>query len=269
MPELPEVETVTQSIKRHLVNKSFSSIKIRWPKTLENFSTYDFESKIKGRKIVDIYRRAKYIIFDFKSCIMTVHLRMTGKLYVVPKIDKNKKHISVYLQFSDKYLIYEDTRKFGRFNLYDNIGVLNEKLGIEPLTEDLSFNWMRQNLRNRSRQIKSLLLDQSFIVGLGNIYTDEALWYAKIHPLSKSDSIPDEKIKKLVISIKNVLSKSIESGGTTIRDYTYDYSYVGNYVLSLQAYGRKDNKCNRCDNLITKHVVAQRGTYICLECQKQ
>ena len=269
MPELPEVETVTNSIKKHLLGQSFKRLEVNWLKVLHNFTSFDFKSKIRNQKIINIYRRAKYIIFDFESSIMAVHLRMTGKLYVVTKIDKNKKHISAFLQFSDKYLIFEDTRKFGRFYLYDSIDVLNNKLGIEPLTNDFTFNWMKKRLYNRSRQMKSLLLDQSFLAVLGNIYTDEALWYSSIHPLSKSNTIHDYKIKKLVLSIKDVLSKSIKLGGATIRDYTYDYSYVGNYALNLNVYGRKDEKCNRCDTTITKHVIAQRGTYICPKCQKQ
>ena len=269
MPELPEVETVTNSIKKHLLGQSFKSLEVNWLKALHNFTNSDFENKIKNQKIINIYRRAKYIIFDFESSIMAVHLRMTGKLYVVTKIDKNKKHISAFLQFSDKYLIFEDTRKFGRFYLYDSIDVLNDKLGIEPLTKDFTFSWMKKHLQNRNRQMKSLLLDQSFLAGLGNIYTDEALWHSSIHPLSKSNTIPDYKIEKLVLSIKDILSKSIKLGGTTIRDYTYDYSYVGNYAINLNVYGCKDEKCNRCGTIIIKHVIAQRGTYICPECQKQ
>jgi len=117
--------------------------------------------------------------------------------------------------------------------------------------------------------MKQLLLDQSFIVGLGNIYTDEALWYAKIHPLSKSDSVPVKKIKELYKAIKKVLSESIKMGGSTIRDYTYDYSYVGNYALKLKAYGRNNKKCKRCNTLITKYKIAQRGTFVCTKCQKK
>ena len=269
MPELPEVETVTKSIKKHLLNRKFKTLSINWPKVLHNFSEKDFQKKIKDQKIINIYRRAKYIILEFKTCIIAIHLRMTGKLYVVTKIDKQNKHISAFLQFSDKYLIFEDTRKFGRFYMYNNINFLNNKLGVEPLSKDFCIDWLSKNLYNRSRQMKYLLLDQTFIAGLGNIYTDEALWHSRIHPLSKSNTIPIEKIKKLLNAIKKVLSESIDSGGTTIRDYTYDYSYVGNYALNLKAYGRKDSKCERCGSIITKHVVAQRGTYICPKCQKE
>lgn len=269
MPELPEVETVTNSIKKHLLNESFQSLSVNWDKTLHNFSIEQFNHRIKNKKINNIYRRGKFIVFDFDKYIMAVHLRMTGKLYVQSKIDQSKKHISLYLIFDNKYLIFEDARKFGRFYLYDSIDYLNSKLGIEPFWKDFTEKWLINNLQKKNRQMKQLLLDQSFIVGLGNIYTDEALWYSKIHPLSKSDTIPIKKIKELYKAIKKVLSESISMGGTTIRDYTYDYSYVGNYALNLKAYGRKGKKCKRCDTLITKYKIAQRGTFVCTKCQKK
>jgi len=268
MPELPEVETVTNSVKKHLLNKKFISLNINWKKVLHNFSISDFNNRIKNKKIANIYRRGKFIVFDFNSCIMAIHLRMTGKLYAQTKLDESKKHISAYLKFSNKYLVFEDTRKFGRFYLYDSIDYLNNRLGIEPFGGTFTEKWLVDNLKKKNRQMKQLLLDQSFLVGLGNIYTDEALWHAKIHPLSKSDSIPTKKIKKLYKAIKKVLSESIKMGGTTIRDYTYNYSYVGNYALNLNAYGRKGKKCKRCNTLITKYKIAQRGTFICTECQK-
>tara|TARA_B100000029_G_scaffold514119_1_gene615753 strand:- start:2 stop:811 length:810 start_codon:yes stop_codon:yes gene_type:complete len=269
MPELPEVQTVTNSIKKHLLDKKFQSLIIKWNKTLHNFSIEDFNKQIKNQQIKDIYRRGKFIVFDFNECVMAVHLRMTGKLYVQTEIEQSKKHISLYLSFDNKYLIFEDTRKFGRFYLYDSIEYLNNKLGIEPFWKDFTEKWLIDNLQKRSRQMKQLLLDQSFVVGLGNIYTDEALWYAKIHPLSKSDDIPVKKIKELYKAIKKVLSDSIKMGGSTIRDYTYDYSYVGNYALKLKAYGRNNKKCKRCSTLITKYKIAQRGTFVCTKCQKK
>ena len=120
MPELPEVETVTQSVKKHLLGRQFDSIHVNWGKTLHNFTISDFNSKIKGRAIKNVYRRAKYIMIDLEKALIGVHLRMTGKLYASNSIDSSKKHISAYLKFGDKYLIFEDVRKFGRFYMFDN-----------------------------------------------------------------------------------------------------------------------------------------------------
>ena len=268
MPELPEVETVTNSIKKHLIGKKFTSLVVNWKKTLHNFTPLDFSSKIKNLKIKNIYRRGKFIVIDLDKVILAVHLRMTGKLYVMPEIDPKQKHISAYLSFSDKYLLFEDSRKFGRFYLYESIDSLDDRLGIEPFSKEFDQKWLASKLKSKSRQMKQLLLDQSFVVGLGNIYADEALYLSKIHPLSKSDEVSISKIKKLHSSIIKVLKESIKEGGTTIRDYTYDYSYVGNYALKLNVYGKQDTMCPKCKTLIIKIKVAQRGTHICPKCQR-
>jgi len=269
MPELPEVETVTQSVKKHLIDNHFTSLKVNWEKTLHNFTLADFNNKIKDMPIRDIFRRGKYVIIDFNKILLAVHLRMTGKLYILNAIDQNKKHISLYLKFGNQYLIFEDTRKFGRFYLFNDIDYLNEKLGIEPLLGDFSEKWILENMKKRNRQMKSLLLDQSFICGIGNIYADEALWHAKIHPLSISSRISNKKLLKLREGIIRVLSDSIKKGGTTIRDYTYDFAYVGNYALNLNVFGKQSSKCPRCDSIILKAKIAQRGTHYCPKCQKR
>ena len=269
MPELPEVETVARSVKKHLIDNCFESIVVNWKKTPHNFTEAEFNNKVKGLPIRDVYRRGKYILIDFGSNLIAVHLRMTGKLYASESIDKKNKHISVYLPFGNKYLVFEDVRKFGRFYLFKDLDYLNSKLGIEPLSEGFTEDWMLDGMKKRSRQMKSLLLDQSFICGIGNIYADEALWYAKIHPLSISSDISRKKILRLREGIIKVLSESIERGGTTIRDYTYDFSYVGNYALKLKVFGRQGEQCPICNSIIIKTKVAQRGTHYCPKCQKK
>tara|TARA_B100000945_G_scaffold318084_1_gene322182 strand:+ start:314 stop:1123 length:810 start_codon:yes stop_codon:yes gene_type:complete len=267
MPELPEVETVTNSVKKHLLNNTFSDLIINWPKVLDNFDINNFQNKVSGKKILNVLRRGKYIIIDLESCILAVHLRMTGKLYVSNHIDHNSNHVSAYFSLKKGFLIFEDTRKFGRIYLYKDISILNSKLGIEPLSKQFTLKWLVSCFKNKHRQIKPFLLNQAYLVGMGNIYTDEALWIAKIHPLSKCDEIKSKNIELLHAAVIKVLSDSIKLGGTTIRDYTYDYSYVGNYALNLNAYGRNDKPCNRCSTKIIKLKVAQRGTYICPKCQ--
>ena len=194
---------------------------------------------------------------------------MTGKLYATERIDEKQKHISLYLSFGNKYLIFEDTRKFGRFYFYKDTSYLNSKLGIEPLSDKFSDNWITSKMKTKNRQMKALLFDQSFICGLGNIYIDEALWYAKIHPLSISSKVSKRKLIKLREGMIKVLAESIKSGGTTIRDYTYDFAYVGNYALNLNVFGKDGSKCSRCGTLIIKVKVCQRGTHYCPKCQKR
>jgi len=270
MPELPEVETVVKSISKNLIGKSFSSISLMYPRALDNFNVKDFNRNVKGEIIKKIFRRAKYIIIATGHSIIAIHLRMTGKLYICKIKDiPNKKHLSVILYLDNEIcLIFEDTRRFGRFYLFNNMDYLNRKLGIEPINnKEFTESWLLNNILTYNRQIKALLFDQSFICGLGNIYIDEALWYAGIHPLSKSSMIPSYKIKKLHKGIIQILRNSIKAGGTTIRDYTYDYSYVGNYKINLNVFGRDNEKCNRCKSIIIKIKVMQRGTHLCPRCQ--
>ena len=269
MPELPEVETVAQSIKKHLIGIKFDSLTINWKKTLHNFTPADFKNKLQGKTILDIYRRGKYIIIDLGGQLLAVHLRMTGKLYVAKKDEYKRKHVSLYLKFKDNYLVFEDTRKFGRLYLYKNLNHLNQKLGVEPLSIAFSRDFLFRGMRQKKRQIKAFLLDQSFVVGLGNIYVDEALWHAKIHPLSTSNKISKKKVYKLHEGIVKVLKESINLGGSTIRDYTYDFAYVGNYALNLKVFGKNGENCHRCQTIIIKRKISQRGTHYCPKCQRR
>ncbi len=267
MPELPEVQTVANSIKDKLIGEKILSLEIFWPKVLDNFSITDFNSKIKNHKIINVYRRAKFIIIEFENFIFAIHLRMTGKLYFQKSNFKLKKHVTLLIKTSNLNLIFEDTRKFGRIYFYENMNFLNSKLGLEPLDKEFTDKWFIKNLSTKKRQIKALLFDQSFLVGLGNIYIDEALWFAKIHPQLTSNLLSISQIKLLRKGIKKVLNESIALGGTTIRDYTYDYTYVGNYVLNLNVYGRDGLNCKRCNTLLIKKNIVQRGTHICPKCQ--
>ena len=229
MPELPEVETVTQSVKRHLLGRQFDSIHVNWMKTLHNFTVSDFNNRVKDKAIENVYRRAKYILLDLGDALMGVHLRMTGKLYAVDSIDQSKKNISLYLKFDNKYLIFEDTRKFGRFYLFDSMEYLNERLGVEPLSKDFSKEWMLENMKSKNRQIKSLLLDQSFICGIGNIYASEILFLCKINPKKEAFKLTKKEGKKIISFSKIVLNKAIKKGGSSIRDFKNILGENGNF----------------------------------------
>jgi len=209
MPELPEVETVVLSIRDQLVGQKFININVWWPKVLFNFSKKDFLDNLVRRNITNVHRRGKFIVLSFNEDILAIHLRMTGKLYFADG-KTNRKHISASMELENgQQLVFEDTRKFGRFYYYTSQDFLDKKLGIEPLGDSFTAEWLIENLRCKKRMIKALLLDQRIIAGLGNIYVDECLWQSGIHPETRSNKIQKINISTLCESIKNTLQSSI------------------------------------------------------------
>jgi len=265
MPELPEVQTVANHIKPYLIGKYVLSINPIWKKVLDNFNPED----INGRnKIIDVTRRAKFIIINFENFLIAVHLRMTGKLYILEGNDIPKHASAIMALESGEKLIFEDTRKFGRIYKYDDLKLINEKHGPEPLEDDFTSKWLLTSLKSRKRNIKALLLDQSFISGLGNIYVDESLWASNIHPNSISCYIPKKKIITLHKNIREILSKSIKQLGTTFINFTFLNGQSGNYSNELKIFGKQSKPCEKCSNKIKKIKVAGRGTHVCNKCQK-
>ena len=271
MPELPEVETVVRSLRPHLEKKLLSDCKTPWPKVLDNLSLAQLNSNIRRNKILKLSRIAKYIVIELEKGYLLAHLRMTGMLYPVDEQPAGKKHISAYFKLdSGKYLVFQDQRKFGRIYYYQDSAALrefSERFGPEPLGPDFSSDWLKENLQKHKRLMKPLLLDQSFIAGLGNIYVDEALWEAKIHPLELSGNVPTRKITRLHVAIQTVLNESIEANGTTFMDFKFLGGRKGGYTDNLRVFSRQGEPCPRCNHIITKLKVAQRGTHICEKCQ--
>lgn len=265
MPELPEVETVARSLQKLISGKKITSINIIFPNIIEN--TEIPCSAIINQTIKSVNRRAKYIILYLETNIIAVHLRMTGKLYITDRL--NLKHIHVIITLNKKeYLVYENVRKFGRISILNNVSDIKQTLGIEPLSDKFNFDWCKQHFLIKNRQIKALLLDQSFIAGLGNIYIDEALWMSKIHPLQISSKISSKKLRNLHESIINILTKSIRYHGTTIRDFVFEGFRIGDYSSQLQVFNKTGLPCPRCYKPIIKLKVASRGTHICINCQR-
>tara|TARA_B100001250_G_scaffold21512_1_gene18235 strand:+ start:579 stop:1397 length:819 start_codon:yes stop_codon:yes gene_type:complete len=266
MPELPEVQTVVNHLKNKLIGKTIISLKPIWPKVFHNFKSEEFFKINSSAKILDVKRRAKFIIIQLKNSILAIHLRMTGKLYFLE--GKLPKHTSAEILLDNKKkLIFQDTRKFGRFYLYKNLKYINKRHGPEPLEKKFTKNILLKILTNSKRNIKALLLDQSKIAGLGNIYVDESLWLSNIHPNSLSNLIPKKIIFKLHHSIQHILNQAISYNGTTIIDFSYVNEQSGNYSNQLNIYGKKDLICSKCKTKIKKIKVANRGTYHC-KCQK-
>ena len=269
MPELPEVETVVLSIRDQLLGQNFININVRWPKVLFNFSKQDFLDKLVRRNITNVHRRAKFIVLSFDKDILAIHLRMTGKLYFSDS-KTNGKHISASMELDNgQQLVFEDTRKFGRFYYYTSQEFLDKKLGIEPLGASFTAAWLIKNLHGKKRMIKALLLDQRILAGLGNIYVDECLWQSGIHPETISNKIPKNNIISLHDSIRNTLQSSINARGTTVVNFSYLNGRSGEFSSQLQVFGKDGHPCTICATEIKKKRVAGRGTHYCPGCQKK
>ncbi|MBK9925943.1 MAG: bifunctional DNA-formamidopyrimidine glycosylase/DNA-(apurinic or apyrimidinic site) lyase [Anaerolineales bacterium] len=264
MPELPEVETIARSLEPELVGRTIHSADLRWARTLATPSPKKFKEQIQGQKIKEVTRRAKYFILRLSDFSLLIHLRMSGDLYVKTSTIQPAKHDRLVIKLSgNKSLIFNDTRKFGRVWLTSTPEDVLGKLGPEPLSKDFTPQWLLGSLRKKHRQLKPLLLDQTFLAGLGNIYTDEALHIAKLHPLAMSDSVNEKQAKALHEAIRKVLKEGIKRNGASI-DWVYRGGEFQNY---FQVYDREGQPCVVCGALIEKLVVGQRGTHICPECQ--
>lgn len=263
MPELPEVETFARKLKPDLVGRTILSADLRWARTLATPSPKKFKEQIKGQEILDVGRRAKYLNIQLSDFTLLIHLRMSGDLSIRDSTIRSELHDRLVLKLSDgKSLVFNDTRKFGRVWLTANPEEVLGKLGPEPLGTDFTAQWFHLALHNKRRQLKPLLLDQTFLAGLGNIYTDEALHLAKLHPLLISDSVTAKQAKALHAAIHNVLNEGIHRNGAS-----FDWVYRGG-EFQFRVYGRTDKKCPVCGTKIKRILVGQRSTHYCPKCQQ-
>ncbi len=269
MPELPEVETVVQKLRLVLPGNTLSDFHLVWPKVLSNIESNQFSSSIAGQLIRSVERRGKYIIIRLTRGLIAVHLRMTGRLYAVRQpIDLDHRHVTGWFQCENGIrLVLQDMRKFGRISFHQDLQWLEEKLGPEPLGEQFTAQWLSARLSCSGRQMKALLLDQGFIAGLGNIYTDESLWHARIHPKTAGKDVTLQKAERLHDGIRRILRQAIDSGGTTFLNYESEPGVSGSYRNRLQVFNRSGKSCPRCGTGIIKTRVSNRGTYLCPSCQ--
>ena len=264
MPELPEVETFVRQLKPALVGKTILSADLRWNRTLAAPAPQKFREQIVGQKIKDVSRRAKYLVFQLSSFQLLIHLRMSGDLLIKNSTIGPEKHDRLVLKLSgNKSLIFNDTRKFGRVWLTANQEDVLGKLGPEPFSKEFTPQWLHTALHTRKRQLKPLLLDQTFLAGLGNIYTDEALHMAKLHPVAASDSVTAQQAEALHEAIRKVLKAGIRRNGASI-DWAYRGGQFQNY---FRVYDREGTACPVCGTEIQKIIVGQRGTHVCPNCQ--
>ena len=265
MPELPEVETIVRKLKPDLIGRTIIEADLRWTGTLALPSPKKFKQQIKGQEILNVGRRAKYLNIQLSNFNLLIHLRMSGDLTIRDSTIRPELHDRLVLKLSDsKSLAFNDTRKFGRVWLTADPEEVLGRLGPEPLSADFTAQWLHSALHNKHRQIKPLLLDQTFLAGLGNIYTDEALHTAKLHPLATSDSITAKQARALHEAIHNVLSEGIRRNGASF-DWVYRGGDFQNY---FRVYGRANEECLICGTKIKRILVGQRSTHYCPKCQK-
>jgi formamidopyrimidine-DNA glycosylase len=274
LPELPEVETVRKTLEALVIGKKISEVSVFWPKMVKMpVETEQFTDALRGQTILEIGRRGKFLIFYTDVFALVSHLRMEGKYGVFKSAESIDKHTHVIFRFTDgSELRYKDVRKFGTYHLYKKGDEFNEPplagLGPEPFSEAFTLVGLTEKLRKTNRKIKPTLLDQKVLVGLGNIYVDEALFRARIHPERLSSSLSDEEILQLHKEIINTLSEAVEKGGSTIRSYVNSQGQIGMFQLELNVYARHKAPCKQCGTEIEKNVVGGRGTHFCPKCQK-
>jgi formamidopyrimidine-DNA glycosylase len=281
MPELPEVETVARDLRPRIVGATIVGARCSWARTLRSQTPEAFAAAVAGRRVEAVARRAKQIVIDLSGgTALTIHLKMTGQLFVVPAELPVDPYVRLVLELADgRELRFRDIRKFGRVGHYGRDPITGELVseaggtgvfaafGPEPLDPMFTLRDFRRRLRRRKGRLKPLLLDQSFVVGIGNIYADEALWAARLHPLRRATSLrpPDER--RLYQTIRSILTEAVDRRGSSIDDYTAPDG-DGSMQEQLRVYQRTGEPCPRCGRPIKRIVIGARSTHLCSRCQR-
>jgi formamidopyrimidine-DNA glycosylase len=281
MPELPEVETVVRDLRPRIVGAEIVGARSNWARTLRTHDADGFAAAVRGRRIEAVGRRAKLLVIELSGgAALTIHLKMTGQLFVVPGDAPEDPYNRLALAFADgRELRFRDIRKFGRVGFYERDDASGELVtepggtavfaghGPEPLDPEFTLATFRRRLRARKMRLKPLLLDQSFIAGIGNIYADEALWAARLHPLRSAASLRPADERRLYLAIRAILTEAIERRGSSIDDYTAPDG-DGEMQERLQVYQRTGEPCPRCGRPIRRIVIGARATHFCSWCQR-
>ena len=297
MPELPEVETVARDLQRWVLGATIAGATVHWPRTIRHPQPPErFEAEIAGVRISRVSRRAKTVLLHLDDGrVMTVALRMTGALIVADGDAPPDPYARVVFELADgRQLRYRDVRKFGRIGLWPGgglrsigagrgarsrkvaegtgryrVGEVFSGHGPEPLSRSFSAQRFAERLSRRSAKLKALLLDQSFIAGVGNIYADEALWRARLHPLRTADTLTPEEIRRLHRAVRQVLREGIANRGASFSDYVGADGEPGRNQERMAVYRRTGEPCYRCGRPIERIVVGQRSTHFCPGCQRE
>lgn len=282
MPELPEVETIARDLARHLVGATFVGARGDWPRAIASHPSVEaFGGAVAGRRVESVGRRAKLLVVRLAgNAALTVHLKMTGQLFVVPAGAPLDGHVHVVLELADgRELRFRDIRKFGRVGCWPVDQVSGEvlvaedgarlfaEIGPEPMADTFTLPAFRDRLSGRRGRLKPLLLDQGFVAGVGNIYADEALWRARLHPLRTAATLRPPHVARLYHELRAVLAEAVERRGSSIDDYTAPDG-DGTMQERLEAYGRAGEPCRRCGRAIRRLVIGGRATHFCSWCQR-
>lgn len=273
MPELPEVETIRKTLKNLVLNKEIKDIEVYWGKIIKHPDDVEhFKQIIVGQKIRDVKRKGKFLIFELDTDMLVSHLRMEGKYSVDQTGIERDKHTHVIFDFTDgTSLQYNDVRKFGTMHVFTKEEYLSVKplnqLGPDPFEANYKLAYLKERLLKTTRHIKSALLDQTIIAGLGNIYVDEVLFKSNIHPKKRANTLSDKEIELIFKYTYDILNEAVKQGGTTIRSYVNGEGEMGLFQQELYVYGQENKSCKICGDVIEKFKLSGRGTHICPTCQ--
>ncbi len=270
MPEIAEVETVRRTLLTKILNKKIKKVDVLY-KNIISPNSLDMD-KLIDESFIDIDRVGKWLIFKTENYGLLSHLRMEGKYFIKDKKEKVEKHEHVIFTFEDNTdLRYHDTRKFGRMILCLKKDIYNlaevKKQGPEPTSKDLTKEYLFNKINKLHIPIKTILLDQTIISGLGNIYVNEVLFAARINPFKKGNEITVGECQRIIDSANKIIPEAIEMGGTTIKSYTSSLGVTGRFQQKLKVHKKDGQKCERCSNIITKEKIGGRSTYYCKKCQ--
>ncbi|MEO8438561.1 MAG: bifunctional DNA-formamidopyrimidine glycosylase/DNA-(apurinic or apyrimidinic site) lyase [Chloroflexota bacterium] len=281
MPELPEVETVARDLRPRIVGATITGARVSWSRTLRTHTPETFGAAVAGRRVEGVTRRAKLVVIELSGdAALTIHLKMTGQLFVVPADTPEDPYVRLVLELDDgRELRFRDIRKFGRVGLYGRDPVTGELVtevggaavfadfGPEPLDPEFTVRDFRWRLRRRSGRLKPLLLDQSFLAGVGNIYADEALWASRLHPLRTAGTLHPADERHLYEEVRRILAEAVARRGSSIDDYTAPDG-DGSMQEHLQVYQRTGEPCPRCGRPVKRIVIGARSTHFCSWCQR-
>lgn len=272
MPELPEVETVRKSLEKRLKGKTILNIEVLYPKIFEENDIEEVKQLIKNQVINGLRRRGKWLIFELDDYYLMSHLRMEGKYLYRKNTDPILKHEHVIFTLNDEELRYQDTRKFGKMVLIkkeEYLDWVNKKgLGIEPWDDNYKVDVIYPLVKRHHIPIKTILLDQHIILGIGNIYANEILFLSGVSPFKSGDLITKDELQNILDNTKKVLEDAILSGGTTIHSYTSEEGVTGRFQQNLNVHKKEGELCLICNSKIEKEFVHGRSTYFCPKCQK-